>query len=89
MDAGTTAIICLQETELSTITTPTGYQVIHIAYKGRAGEGIAILVPQSMCVMPTNKLKFYVHVQLAVNTVTLHVVSMYIPPKYNKPDPLV
>ena len=81
MDAGTTAIICLQETKLSTITVPTGYQVTHIARKGRAGGGIATLVPQSMHVMATNKHEFYVHVHLAVST--LHVLNVYIPPKCN------
>ena len=83
VDAGTTAIICLQETKLSMITAPTGYQVTHIACKGRANGGIATLVPHSMHVMATNKHEFYVHIQLAVNTGTLHVVNLYIPPKCN------
>ena len=87
--AGATAIICLQETKLSTITAPTGYQVTHAACKGRAGGGIATLVPHFLHVMATNKHEFYVHVQLAVNTGILHVVNVYIPPKCNKPDHLV
>ena len=42
-----------------------------------------------MHVLAINKHEFYVHVQLAVNTGTLHVVNVYIPPKCNKPDCLV
>ena len=42
-----------------------------------------------MHVIATNKHEFYVHVQLAVNMGTLHVVNVYIPPKCNKPDYLV
>ena len=42
-----------------------------------------------MHVMATNKHEFYVHVQLAVNTGTLHMVNVYILPKCNKPDHLV
>ena len=42
-----------------------------------------------MRVMATNKHEFYVHIQLAVNTGTLHVVNVYIPPKRNKLDHLV
>ena len=80
VDAGATAIICLQETKLSMITAPTGYQVTHIAREGRAGGGIATLVPQSMCVMAINKHKFYMHIQLVVNMGTLHVANVYIPP---------
>ena len=57
--------------------------------EGRAGEGIATLVPQSIHVIATNKHEFYIHVQLVVNTGTLHVVNVYIPPKCNKPDHLV
>ena len=41
------------------------------------------MVPQSMHVMVTNKHEFYVHIQLAVNTGTLHVVNVYIPSKCN------
>ena len=89
VDAGTTAIICLKETKLSTITAPTGYQLTHIVCEGRAGGGIATLVLHSMHVMATNKHEFYVHVQYVVNTGTLHVVNMYIPPKCNKPDQIV
>ena len=42
-----------------------------------------------MHVLATNKHEFYVHVQLVVNTGTLHLVNVYIPPKCNKPDHLV
>ena len=59
VDAGAIAIICLQETKLSTITAPTGYQVTHVACKDRAGGGIATLVPHSMHVMVTNKCELY------------------------------
>ena len=89
MDAGATAIICLQETKLSTITAPTGYQVTHVARKSRAGGGIATLVPHSMHVLATNTHEYYVHVQLAVSTGVLHVINVYIPPRCNKPDHLV
>ena len=75
--------------KLSLITAPTGYQVTHVACEGRASGGIATLVSHSMHVMATNKHEFYVHVQLTVNTGTLHVVNVYIPPKYSKPDHLV
>ena len=88
MDVGTTAIISLQETKLSTTTAPTGCQVTQVAREDRAGWGIATLVSQSMHVMTTNKHEFYVHIQLAVNAGTLHVVNMYIPPKCNKPNHL-
>ena len=68
---------------------PTGYQVTQIAREGRVGGGIATLVPHSVHVLATNKHEFYVHVQLVVNTGTLHVINVYIPPKCNKPDNLV
>ena len=84
VDVGAMAVICLQEMKLSTITAPTGYQVTHVAY-----GGIATLVPQYMHVMAINKHEFYVHIQLAVNTGTLHVVNVYILPKCNKPNHLV
>ena len=42
-----------------------------------------------MHVMATNKHEFYLHVQLAANMDTLHVVNVYIPPKCNQPDHLV
>ena len=71
------------------ITAPTGYQVIHVVRQGRAGGGIATLVPQSIHMMATNKHELYVHVQLAVKTGILHVVNAYILPKCNKPDHLV
>ena len=57
--------------------------------EGRAGEGIATLVPQSIHVIATNKHEFYIHVQLVVNTGTLHVVNVYIPSNCNKSDHLV
>ena len=62
------------------ITAPTGYQGTHIVREGRAGGGIATLVPHSMHMMATNKHEFYVHTQLVVNMGTLHVVNVYIPP---------
>ena len=54
-------ILCLQETKLTTISSPAGMRVEHSPRVGKKGGGLATLVPTSVTILETRHAEYVLY----------------------------
>ena len=79
MDCAAMMVICLQETKIPALAVPTGYKALHSVRQAWQGGVIATLVPQALTIVSSTITDFYVHVQVAVDRNTVHILNCYMP----------